>query len=121
MKQVIGIWLCAILIGILGVFYVNWCIDSAMSGFERTTTVDASSYLGSMYYDEALGQVVCEGEWHPPLKTCEQLQADTRMRVSTDVVVGVESYQGFEDNTGYRVQPAQVRSLEYRVPTIIQQ
>lgn len=65
MKQVIGIWLCAILIGILGVFYVNWCIDSARNKSTATTAVR-----------EATTIEVCEAEkngtWHAPMVTCEQ-------------------------------------------------
>lgn len=105
MKQAAIIWCVALVVAILGVFYVNWCIDSARSGFVREEAVDASSFPASMYYDEATGEVV---------------GGDVTLTVSDARIVGVQDLQG-EDNMGYRLQPAQIRSLDYRVPTIIQQ
>lgn len=47
MKQAAIIWCVALVVAILGVFYVNWCIDSARSGFVREEAVDASSFPAS--------------------------------------------------------------------------
>jgi len=41
------------------------------------------------------------------------------LRVDNVRIVGVDSYQGCEDNTGYNLQPAQVGSLDYRPYTIL--
>lgn len=102
MKKVVIIWCVALLVAVCGVFYINYCIDSARSGFVR----DEVGFPSSMYYDEELGQIVYE---------------DLTLTVDNNHVVGVESAQGGEDNTGYRIQPAQANKFEYRVYTIIQE
>ncbi len=82
MKQVIGIWLCAILIGILGVFYVNASISTIE--FESPFVEP----VGALTVNDVRG-------------------------------VGVEGYQGGEDNIGDNLQPAQVGSLDYSQHTNI--
>lgn len=77
MKQVIKIWAVALIVTICGLFYVNASMNAIEIESDSVGAVRASKVTTI-----------------PPLQ------------VSKSVVVGVESYQGGEDNFGRILQPS---------------
>ena len=86
MKTVIAIYIVAILALAGWLIYMNNIVNSAQHEYTSAVTT-------------------CEDNWHAPLVPCA---TPLVLHQSDQRILGVEYYQGGEDNTGYNLQPADV-------------